>query len=114
MVDGVVQSGVISMLANNILHATGKSLPITSITILWISSVFSSIIDNIPYMATLIPIIKQMIPEIAQHNQLLLLAVAYPLWWTLSLGGCLGVLAISMNLFLKLRFFVIFLGKRLF
>lgn len=90
LVEGVVQAGVISHLAQQVMDATGKDLQITSITILWISSVFSSIIDNIPYVATMIPMVKHMIPEIASHSHVAIPTVSYALWWALSMGACLG------------------------
>jgi Na+/H+ antiporter NhaD/arsenite permease-like protein len=90
LVEGVVHVGAISYLADQVLHATNKDLAVTSVVILWISSIFSSIIDNIPYVATMIPMVKQIIPQIAEHAGLAITAVSYPLWWALSLGACLG------------------------
>ena len=51
---------------------------------LWGSALLSAIIDNIPFVATMIPVIKGMAPALGGPDQLL------PLWWTLSLGACLG------------------------
>ena len=53
-------------------------------TILWASAVLSAFVDNIPFVATMIPLIKTMAPSFggADHIQ--------PLWWCLSLGACLG------------------------
>ena len=52
--------------------------------ILWASAFLSAIVDNIPFVATMIPLIKNMAPAFggADHIQ--------PLWWCLSLGACLG------------------------
>ena len=50
----------------------------------WGSALLSAIIDNIPFVATMIPVIKGMAPALGGPDQLL------PLWWTLSLGACLG------------------------
>lgn len=90
LVEGLVKSGVINYLADHVMEATQKDLSITSLTLLWVSSIFSSVIDNIPYVATMIPMIKEMIPEIAQHGQIAEPMVKYALWWSLSLGACLG------------------------
>jgi len=90
LVEGVVKVGLISMTAKNILLVTENELSTTTLIVLWISGFLSSVIDNIPYVATLIPMIKEMIPQIADSSHLALPAVSYPLWWALSLGACLG------------------------
>src|SRR5262249_20436478 len=51
---------------------------------LWVSALLSAIIDNIPFVATMIPLIKNMAPTFGGAEGLL------PLWWSLSLGACLG------------------------
>ena len=50
--------------------------------ILWLSAIASAFIDNIPFVATLIPMIKEM-GAMGMTN-------LEPLWWALSLGACLG------------------------
>ena len=52
--------------------------------ILWASAILSAIIDNIPFVATMIPLIKNMAPSMGGNEALM------PLWWALSLGACLG------------------------
>ena len=52
--------------------------------ILWSSAILSAIIDNIPFVATMIPMIKNMAPTMGGPEGLM------PLWWALSLGACLG------------------------
>jgi Na+/H+ antiporter NhaD/arsenite permease-like protein len=66
------------------LSATGGSLAATALVILWASAILSAIIDNIPFVATMIPVIKSMAPTFGGPEGLL------PLWWSLSLGACLG------------------------
>lgn len=90
LVEGLVKSGFITYMAENLLSATQNQLSATSLAILWVSGILSSILDNIPYTATIIPLIKEIIPQIASHSHLLPAAVALPLWWSLSLGACLG------------------------
>ena len=51
---------------------------------LWASAILSAIVDNIPFVATMIPLIKTMAPTFGGAEALL------PLWWALSLGACLG------------------------
>ena len=52
--------------------------------ILWVSAFLSALVDNIPFVATMIPLVKSMAPALGGPDHLL------PLWWTLSLGACLG------------------------
>lgn len=81
VVGGLVETGVIGMLGNALLSATDGHPLLTMIIILWLSAIFSSILDNIPFVATLIPLI------IALGNGGM---DVLPLWWALSLGACLG------------------------
>ena len=69
------------MLGNAIVDATGGNVVLMMIVILWASAILSSILDNIPFVATMIPII--MVMETSGID-------VYPLWWALSLGACLG------------------------
>jgi len=92
MVQGVVEVGAIKILADKALTLTGGSVKATSILILWLSAIASAVIDNIPYTATLIPMIKdEMIPNLAKiHPEMALNTIKYALWWSLSLGACFG------------------------
>lgn len=81
VVGGMEHTGVIEMLGNAIVDATGGNVVLMMIVILWASAVLSSILDNIPFVATMIPII--MVMEASGID-------VYPLWWALSLGACLG------------------------
>ena len=62
----------------------GGDFNTTALAILWASAVLSAFIDNIPFVATMIPLIKAMAPTFGGEAALL------PLWWALSLGACLG------------------------
>jgi len=84
IVYGVVKVGLIDTLARMLLEATGGQFAVTAIAILWASAVLSAFIDNIPFVATMIPLIKAMAPAFGGEHALL------PLWWALSLGACLG------------------------
>ncbi|MDK9722733.1 MAG: ArsB/NhaD family transporter [Rhodospirillales bacterium] len=84
VVSGVEHAGVLKMLAEYLVAATGGDLAVTAIAILWASAILSAIIDNIPFVATMIPLIKNMAPTFGGPEGLL------PLWWSLSLGACLG------------------------
>jgi Na+/H+ antiporter NhaD/arsenite permease-like protein len=84
VVAGVEHAGLLSWFAGEIIALTGGSLAATALTILWASAILSAIIDNIPFVATMIPVIKNMAPIFGGPEGLL------PLWWSLSLGACLG------------------------
>jgi Na+/H+ antiporter NhaD/arsenite permease-like protein len=84
VVHGVDVSGLLRLLAHELVAATGGNMAHAGYAILWASAFLSAIVDNIPFVATMIPLIKSMAPAFggAQHIE--------PLWWCLSLGACLG------------------------
>ncbi len=84
LVYGVETTGLLHVLANQVLGLTGGDLGVTAVLILWVSAIASAIIDNIPFVATMIPLIKNMAASFGGPDELL------PLWWSLSLGSCLG------------------------
>ena len=79
-VEAVVQVGIIEAVAEAALRLTGGSLHVTSMLLLWFSALASGIVDNIPYTATMIPIVE----NLGQSMPIM------PLWWSLALGACLG------------------------
>jgi Na+/H+ antiporter NhaD/arsenite permease-like protein len=83
IIGGLEASGGIKLMAEWILKITQGSQTATSMIILWASGIISGIIDNIPYTATMSPMIIEIQKTMGQ-------AYAYPLWWALSLGACLG------------------------
>jgi Na+/H+ antiporter NhaD/arsenite permease-like protein len=84
VVAGVEHTGVLKLLADHLVTATGGDLKATGVGILWASALLSAVVDNIPFVATMIPMIKSMAPAFGGPDGLL------PLWWALSLGACLG------------------------
>jgi Na+/H+ antiporter NhaD/arsenite permease-like protein len=84
VVHGVEVSGLLNILADKLLQATNGDLAVTTLSILWASAILSAVIDNIPFVATMIPLIKNMAPAFGGPEGLM------PLWWALSLGACLG------------------------
>lgn len=82
LVGALVDTGIISMLAQKAMEITSGNETATAMLILWMSAICSAFVDNIPFVATLIPLIKDMgNMGITNLN---------PLWWSLSLGACLG------------------------
>lgn len=81
IVGALAETGVIGMLANGLINATGGNVFITMLVLLIGSAVISSFLDNIPFVATMIPILLAM--ESTGMD-------VTPLWWAVSLGACLG------------------------
>ncbi len=75
--------GIIEWVARQSLAATGGALRASTMLILWLSAIASAFVDNIPFVATMIPLIHKM-GELGGITNL------RPLWWALSLGACLG------------------------
>lgn len=73
----------IKLMADWLLKVTAGSQEIASFVILWASGILSGVIDNIPYTATMAPMIHEI--ELQQSREFVL-----PMWWSLSLGACLG------------------------
>jgi Na+/H+ antiporter NhaD/arsenite permease-like protein len=83
-VKGIEEAGVLKILADKAISLTGGDMALTALTVLWVSAIVSAIVDNIPFVATMIPLIKSMAPTFGGAENLM------PLWWSLALGACLG------------------------
>ena len=81
VVGGLEKVGIIHMMAEGMINATGSHYVILMIVILWVSAICSAILDNIPFVATLIPLIQTMASEGID---------VWPLWWAVSIGACFG------------------------
>ncbi|MBL1352291.1 MAG: ArsB/NhaD family transporter [Zetaproteobacteria bacterium] len=84
IVTGVEHTGIINILAEKTLALTGGDFAATAATVLWVSAIASALIDNIPFVATMIPLIHSMAPTFGGAEAI------EPLWWALALGACLG------------------------
>jgi len=93
IIGGVVKVGLIKWMSVKVLELTQGNLLSTSMVVMWFSAFASAFIDNIPYVATMNPLVidmaKQLWPDLSgiqllQHPDLM------PLWWSLALGACLG------------------------
>lgn len=82
LVGGLVETGVIKALAEEAIAITQGNVEATAILILWMSAIASAFVDNIPFVATMIPLIKDM--------GAMGLSNLEPMWWSLALGACLG------------------------
>ena len=81
VVGGLQETGVIQILANGLMDLTEGHMTLTILLILWVSAIISSFLDNIPFVATMIPLILTMQSSGVDVT---------PLWWAVSLGACLG------------------------
>jgi Na+/H+ antiporter NhaD/arsenite permease-like protein len=84
MVGALVKTGVVKDLARLATEVTGGHALLTTMLILAVSFVFSGIINNVPYAATMAPVVGQLIPAMAGHVN------PQVLWWALTLGTDLG------------------------
>ncbi|WP_340033701.1 ArsB/NhaD family transporter [Paenibacillus sp. FSL H3-0302] len=82
LVSGLVETGVIAELAAKAIEITNGDVLMSSMMILWVSAITSAFLDNIPFVATMIPLIQEM-GNMGISN-------LEPLWWSLALGACLG------------------------
>ena len=81
LVEGLVHAGVIDAIGRLLIEATGGQEGVAMLGLLWVSGIASGIVDNIPYTATMIPVVGQLgAAGLATE----------PLWWALALGACLG------------------------
>lgn len=81
VVGGLTETGIIKELASKIIDATNGHPMVTMLVLLWASALLSSILDNIPFVATLIPLILAMQADGMDVTSF---------WWAISLGACLG------------------------
>jgi Na+/H+ antiporter NhaD/arsenite permease-like protein len=80
-VEALVATGIIAAIADWLLGFTGGDLTFTTMLILWLSAIASGIVDNIPYTATMIPLIKELGAAGMDTG---------PMWWALALGADFG------------------------
>jgi Na+/H+ antiporter NhaD/arsenite permease-like protein len=83
-VKGIEEAGALRILADLVIDYTDGDMTVMALAILWVSAVASAVVDNIPFVATMIPVIKSMAPTFGGAENLM------PLWWSLALGACLG------------------------
>ncbi len=101
LVGGVAKVGLIKLMSEKMLELTQGNMFATSMVIMWFSAIASAIIDNIPYVATMNPLVISMAESLASDPQntawyglsgieLLHNKELMPVWWSLALGACLG------------------------
>jgi Na+/H+ antiporter NhaD/arsenite permease-like protein len=80
LVEAIVHVGIIGGVARVLIEVTGGDATITTLGLIWLSGIASAIVDNIPYTATMIPVVRELGGSMPVE----------PLWWALALGACLG------------------------
>ncbi|GAB1481983.1 ArsB/NhaD family transporter [Treponema sp.] len=83
VVGALVEVGIMATASKWLLGITSGHLRLTQFVILWVSAILSAVVDNIPFVATMIPLIQDMGQQLGAE-------AVRPLWWVLSLGACLG------------------------
>lgn len=83
IVAGLVETGAMAVASEALLRVTGGRIRETGLVMLWGSGILSAAVDNIPFVATMIPLIQDMGSSLGAE-------AVRPLWWALSLGACLG------------------------
>ena len=84
IVYGLEVTGVLALMGEKFVEMTEGSIEKATFLILWSSAIISSAIDNIPFVATMIPMIKSMEESMGGREAMM------PVWWALSLGACFG------------------------
>ncbi len=82
IVGAAVQTGFISLIATWVKDLSGNSMVLAIILITWVSAIASAIVDNIPFTATMLPVVAYLTQTIPNAGN--------TLWWALALGACLG------------------------
>ena len=97
IVGGVIKVGLISNLSEGMISLTkpsAENMFVTAITTLWFSAISSAIVDNIPFVASMIPLVidtaHAVLPSGPDFKSVVQHPTLMPVWWSLALGACLG------------------------
>ncbi|MBN8236750.1 ArsB/NhaD family transporter [Halobacillus kuroshimensis] len=82
LVGGLETVGVIDEMARGMVWLSGGDLPVTAMVMLWSAGILSGVVDNIPFVAAMIPVVQ----ELQGYGMM----NVDPIWWALALGACLG------------------------
>jgi Na+/H+ antiporter NhaD/arsenite permease-like protein len=84
MIGALERTGVLGALGKQLLRGAGHDPRFAAGAVLWLSAVLSAIVDNVPYVAAMIPLVKGIAPQLGGA------AALAPVWWSLALGAGLG------------------------
>ena len=84
VVGAVTKAGLLDYLGAQLIAATHGNVKQTALLLLWAGAILSALVDNIPFVITMIPLVKSITPAVGGSVAVL------PIWWSLALGACLG------------------------
>lgn len=84
MVHGLKAAGVLTLIGHEMVRLTGGDIQVTTFATLWLAAGASAFIDNVPFVATMIPVLQSTASHLGGSQEMT------PVWWALSLGACLG------------------------
>lgn len=84
MVHGLKATGVLTLIGRELIELTGGDLQVTTFATLWLAAIASAFVDNVPFVATMIPVLQSTADQLGGAQEMT------PVWWALSLGACLG------------------------
>ena len=90
LIGALEHNGVFESLGAVVIGLTDGNLLLTAMAVLWFCAIFSAIVDNIPLVIAMMPLLQTIIPEYVVSTGLTEAQVAQPLYWSLALGACLG------------------------
>jgi len=96
IVHGLESAGALNILADKVVGMTAgtetaaETTTVLALSVMWVSAIASAIVDNIPFVATMIPTLKTAIVQLAEQGKALNIDQQHAIWWALSLGACFG------------------------
>lgn len=95
LIGALEHNHVFESLGLTILDVTAGNFAATALVVLWFAAIASAIVDNIPLVIAMIPLIRTIVPVFADHMgvtdpEVIRLQIEEPLYWALALGACLG------------------------
>ncbi len=90
LIGALEHNGVFELLGATVIELTHGNLLLTTMAVLWFCAIFSAIVDNIPLVIAMMPLLQIIIPDYVASTGLSQEQVSHPLYWALALGACLG------------------------
>lgn len=90
LIGALEHNGVFESLGRVVISLTDGNLLLTAMAVLWFCAIFSAIVDNIPLVIAMMPLLQTIIPEYVASTGMSYEQVSQPLYWALALGACLG------------------------
>ncbi len=85
IVGALEHTGILQVVAQFIQTTFGDNLLLCALAILWVSAIFSMLLDNIPFTAVMLPVVSSLVQNYTSMGM-----DASFLWWALAFGACLG------------------------